>query len=264
MIMRTEGTLLNLTGGVQLKRRVQHPKVQECRDRETPYWFIRYWHDELSPDGTIKVTRKREIIGPSRRPNAIGKKEAETRRDTFMAKLNKAPSQCEAASEAKQPVEIRAILFGNLEQMWREDFVEREVGGRSLIAKSTRAKYINHLENHVIPRWKGTRLAEFKSKDVLDWLMTECDSWYMNGRLAQHHERNILEGPGLGNPAGHFRQPDAQGKTPPEVGSPGEAPAHGRGDRAGACTPRRPKPAHLRNPSGHWHPHLRGLSQACN
>ena len=189
MITRTEGTLLNLTGGAQLKRRVQHPTLQECRDRDTPYWFIRYWHDELRPDGTVKPTRKREIIGPSRGPNAIGKKEAETRRDTFLAKLNAAPSRCEAASAAKQPVEIGAILFGKLAQMWRDDFVEREVGGRSLIAKSTRAKYINHLENHIMPRWKETRLAELKSKDVLNWLMNQCLSWYMMADL-----RNIMSG----------------------------------------------------------------------
>jgi integrase len=189
MITRTEGTLLNLTGGVQLKKRVQHPKVQQCRDREMPYWFFRYWHDELRPDGTVKTTRKREIIGPSNGPNAFGKKEAESRRDAFLANLNAAPSQCEAAVFAKAPVEIGAILFGKLAELWRLDFVEREIGGRGLIAKSTRAKYINHLENHILPRWKDTRLAEFKAKAVFDWLLTECDSWYVMADL-----RNIMSG----------------------------------------------------------------------
>jgi integrase len=102
--------------------------------------------------------------------------------------VNAAPSRCEAAT-AKEAVEIDAILFGKLAEMWRDDFVIREVGGRALIAKSTRAKYINHLENHIMPRWKDTRLAEFKSKDVLDWLMMECDSWYMMSDL-----RNIMSG----------------------------------------------------------------------
>jgi len=43
--------------------------------------FIRYWHDELLPDGAVKPTRKRHIIGPSRGPRAIGKKQAEIARD---------------------------------------------------------------------------------------------------------------------------------------------------------------------------------------
>jgi hypothetical protein len=86
MIMPNKGTLLNLTGGGQLKRRVQQPKVQECRDRQMPYWYFRYRHDELRPDGAVKTTRKRQIIGPSRGPQAIGKKEAETRREAFLAK----------------------------------------------------------------------------------------------------------------------------------------------------------------------------------
>jgi integrase len=189
MIMRSEGTLLTLTGGVQLKKRVQHPKVDECRDRDMPYWFFRYRHDELLPDGTVKTTRKREIVGPSRGPDAIGKREAETKRDVFLAKLNVAPSQCEAALAAKEPVEIGAILFGKLAEMWRNDFVEREVGGRALIAKSTREKYINHVENHILPRWKDTRLAKFRAKDVLDWLQAECESWYMMADL-----RNIMSG----------------------------------------------------------------------
>ena len=72
MITASEGNLLRLTGGVRLKQRVQHPKVDECRDREAPYWFIRYWHDELLPGGGVKTTRKRHIIGPSRGPQAIG------------------------------------------------------------------------------------------------------------------------------------------------------------------------------------------------
>jgi integrase len=73
--------------------------------------------------------------------------------------------------------------------MWRKDFVEREVGGRSLVAKSTRAKYINHLENHILPRWKDTRLAELRAKGALDWLQETCESWYMMADL-----RNIMSG----------------------------------------------------------------------
>jgi hypothetical protein len=74
MIAPNNATLLRQTGGVRLKQRVQHPRVEECRDRHNPYWFFRYRADELLPDGTVKTSRKRHIIGPSRGPDAIGKK----------------------------------------------------------------------------------------------------------------------------------------------------------------------------------------------
>jgi len=188
-VRANDGNLLMLTGGVRLKQRVQHPKINECQDREKPYWFFRYWDDELLPDGTFKTSRKRYIIGPSRGSNAIGKKQAETARDKFLSELNAAPSSCEAAVKAKEPIEIGAILFGKLAEMWRKDFVEREIGGRALIAASTRAKYINHLENHILPRWKDTRIAEFRAKEVLDWLHGECESWNTMADL-----RNIMSG----------------------------------------------------------------------
>jgi integrase len=186
---RNEGILRALTGDVALKQRVQHPKINECRDRTKPYWFFRYWQDELLADGTIKTTRKRRIVGPSKGLNALTKKQAEGERDKFLAELNAAPSRCGAAAAGQQTIDVGAILFGNLAQMWRTDFVEREVGGRSLVAKSTRAKYINHLENHILPRWNDTRLAEFRAKGVLDWLQETCESWYMMADL-----RNIMSG----------------------------------------------------------------------
>ncbi|HEV3331394.1 MAG TPA: hypothetical protein VG096_10455, partial [Bryobacteraceae bacterium] len=55
---------------------------------------------------------------------------------------------------APKKIASKALIFGKLAEMWRADFVEREVGGRALIAASTRAKYINHLGNHILPRWK--------------------------------------------------------------------------------------------------------------
>src|SRR6185369_6615735 len=105
-ITANEGILLRLSGGVCLKQRVQHPKINECRDRGAPYWFFRYWDDELQPAGTVKTSRKRRIIGPSRGPNAIGKKQAELERDKFLAERNAAPSPCEAAVVARAPAEV--------------------------------------------------------------------------------------------------------------------------------------------------------------
>ena len=158
-MLGTEGTLQALTGGVRLKNRVQHPKVQECRDRGTPYWFVRYYHDALQPDGMVVTTRKRKIIGPSRGPNAISRKQAEIERDRFLVEFNAAEAPWESTVAAAAPTEVGAILFGKLAEMWRRDFVEHEVGGRALIARSTREKYINDLENHILPagRTRGSQ-----------------------------------------------------------------------------------------------------------
>jgi len=172
----TGGTLQALTGGVRLKNRVQHPKVNECRDRGMPYWFFRYRDDDLLPGGTIKTTRKRRIVGPSKGPNAISRKQAEVERDRFLVELNCADAPCDRSVAETKPADIGAILFGKLADLWRSDFVERKIGERSLIAASTREKYIIHLENHIQPRWKTVRLAEFRAKEVLDWLQEECTS----------------------------------------------------------------------------------------
>lgn len=189
MMFGTGGTLQALAGDVRLKNRVQHPKVQECRDRRAPYWFFRYRSDEWVADGTLRTTRKRRIIGPSQGPNSIGRKQAELERDRFLLELNAAATPCQSAVERAGPLETGAIVFGKLAAMWRADFVERKVGERSLIATSTKAKYINHLDNHILPRWKDVPLTEFRAKDVLDWLQQECTSWHTMADL-----RNIMSG----------------------------------------------------------------------
>src|SRR5271165_4039766 len=104
MMLGNNANLQALTGGVRLKQRVQHPKVHERKDRASYYWFFRYRQDELRPDGTIKVTRKFHTIGPSRGENAIAKKQAESRRDAFLAEVNAAPTRCEAVVAATKAV----------------------------------------------------------------------------------------------------------------------------------------------------------------
>ncbi len=188
-MLANEGTLLALTGGARLTRRVHPPKVHERKDRGTQYWFFRYRTDDIQPDGTIKTSRKFHTIGPSRGVGALSKKQAEVERDKFLADLNAAPSRCEAAVVAKAPIDPNMIIFGKLAQLWRTDYVEREVGGNPLVAASTRAKYSAHLGNHILPRWKDTRLGEFRTKEITDWLQTTCHSWYAMDDL-----RNIMSG----------------------------------------------------------------------
>jgi integrase len=186
MITAHNATLLELTGGIRLNQRVQHPKVHERKDRGSYYWFFRYRRDELLPDGSIKTTRKFHTIGPSRGENATAKKQAELRRDAFLAELNAAPTRCAAVVVASQPVEVAAILFGKLAEMWRKDYVDNP---KVKLATPTREKYRARLDNHILSRWKDTRLGEFRTKEILDWLQNECSSWHMMIDL-----RNVMSG----------------------------------------------------------------------
>jgi len=181
-----EGTLLTLTGGVRLKRRVQHPKVHERKDRGSFYWFFRYRYDELLADGSIKTSRKFHTIGPSRGTNAIPKRQADATRDTFLANLNAAPTRCEATVAAKRPIEVSVILFGKLAEQWRQDYVDNP---KVRLATPTREKYRTRLDTHILPRWKDVRLGELRAKEILDWLQHECSSWHMMIDL-----RNIMGG----------------------------------------------------------------------
>jgi len=187
MITGLNATLLNLTGGVRLPQRVQHPSVIERKDRSQHYWYFRYRHDELLPNGKIKTSRKFHTIGPSRGDGARTKKQAEVERDKFLLELNRAPTRCEAAVVAQQPVEFNAIIFGRLAELWRKDYVENP---KVRLATPTRDKYRMRLDTHILPRWKDARLADLEeSKAILDWLQHECTSWYMMIDL-----RNIMSG----------------------------------------------------------------------
>ena len=88
--------------------------------------------------------------------------------------------------QAQQPIDVRAIIFGKLAEMWRNDYVDNP---KVKLATPTREKYRSRLDNHILPRWKDTRLGEFRSKDILDWLQHDCSSWHMMIDL-----RNIMSG----------------------------------------------------------------------
>lgn len=186
-----EGTLLALTGVTALKQRVQRPSVHERKDRGSYYWFFRYRHDEVLPDGSVKTMRKFHTIGPSRGEGAMSRKQAIAARDEFLAGLNSAATRPEAVIVARAPEaapDPGAILFGKLAELWRTDYVEKLAAGRPLIASTTRQKY-NYALSRILPRWKDIRLNQIRAKDVMDWLQSECASWYAMADL-----RNVMSG----------------------------------------------------------------------
>ena len=92
-----------------------------------------------------------------------------------------------AAAAGNQPVEARAIIFGKLAELWRQDYVDNP---KVRLATPTREKYRSRLDSHILPRWKDARLGDLDdSKAILDWLQHECSSWYMMIDL-----RNVMSG----------------------------------------------------------------------
>jgi integrase len=191
-----EVTLLTLLTGGRLKRRVQHPKIEECQDYKRWYYFFRYYDDEIQPDGSVKTTRKRHICGFSRgrgKGRSMGEDtitftRAEEIRDDFLHDLNAAPTRTEAAIQAQEtkPPEPGDFKFGVLAELWRKDYVDNP---KVRLATPTRLKYNDRLDTHILPRWKDARLSDLNdSKAVLDWLH-KCTSWYMMIDL-----RNIMSG----------------------------------------------------------------------
>jgi integrase len=176
-----EGNLQSLTGGLQLKIRIQHPGVHERTDRGGSYWYFRYWEDVLRQDGTTKAVRKFRTLGPSKGETRLSKKQAEVERDKFLATINK--------PTIEQKVADGLALFRKMVEKYRAAHVEAEVAGRFLLSKPTRDKYIIHLEQRIVPQWGDRRLCEIKPDEVQQWLFKTCDSWHMMNDL-----RGIMSG----------------------------------------------------------------------
>ena len=118
---------------------------------------------------------------------ALTANQAEAERDRFMEQFSARPlREAPVVVPTENP---GATLFGTLAELWEWDYVEAVVGGKPLVAASTKAKYRHHLHNRILPQWAGTRICDFRAKDILDWLQKESGSWYMMTDL-----RNIMSG----------------------------------------------------------------------
>jgi len=156
--------------------RVQHPQVLQRTDRKGTYWFFRFWQDEPLPDGSVKTTRKFQTIGPSYGQNALTQVEAEARRDRVLAGLITSPPLTQAEVQPQEMAPVGTILFGELAEMWRQDYVENP---KIRLAEATRIKYRTRLRHHILPRWRDVPISQMRSREILDWLHAECTSWYM-------------------------------------------------------------------------------------
>jgi hypothetical protein len=153
-MLRDDGNLQSLTGGLKLKVRIQHPGVHERTDRGVSHWYFRYWDDILQADGTPKPTRKFHTIGPSKGENRLSKRQAEVERDKFLAKLNK--------PTIEEKIADGLILLKKMVEKYQAAHVKAQVAGRYFLAKPTREKYKLHLEHRIVPKWGDRRLCEIK------------------------------------------------------------------------------------------------------
>ncbi|MBM3741034.1 MAG: phage integrase family protein, partial [Acidobacteria bacterium] len=180
-MLLNDGNLQALTGGLQLRIRIQHPGVHERTDRGGSYWYFRYREDVLQADGSTKAIRKFNTIGPSKGENKLTKRQAEVERDKFLAKINKPTVQ--------EKIADGLALFSKMVEKYRAAHVEAAVAGHFLLAKPTREKYIIHLEQRIVPQWGARRLCEINPDEVQQWLFDTCDSWHMMNDL-----RGIMSG----------------------------------------------------------------------
>jgi integrase len=170
MMFGLEGNVLTLAGGLQVKPRVQHPSVTQRKDRKGSPWIFRYYADEIQADGSTKLLRKYQEVGPSKGDGAITKKQAEIERDKFLAKVN-APTVDEAIDKIST---TGFVLFGVVANMYEQGYLARE----KQIAKPTREKETFFLTRYLVPRWGAHRLNQIQPKAVEDWLHTTFDSWW--------------------------------------------------------------------------------------
>jgi hypothetical protein len=147
-----DGNLLSLTGGLKPRVRIQHPEVHERTDRGGSYWFFRYWDDVLQADGTTKPIRKFHVVGPSKGEERLSKKRAEVERDKLLAKINK--------PTIEEKVANGLVLLEKFVERFKTAHVNAEAGGRYLLKKPTREKYLLHLDQKIVPNWGKKRLCE--------------------------------------------------------------------------------------------------------
>ncbi|MEI9814323.1 MAG: hypothetical protein WDO18_17515, partial [Acidobacteriota bacterium] len=215
MMLKREGKLHALAGGLRVKARVQHPQVKPRKDREGCPWVFRYWFDEILSNGSVKALRKYQSVGPSKGEGAITKKEAESRRDKFLVELN-APT-VEIAEE--KAAEEGVALFGEVAKMYEQGYLGRE----NQIAKPTRVKETFYLNKYIVPQWGNFRLNQIKPKAVEDWLHATFDSWWTMHGVRAIFSRIFYYAEGHGLWGGRQAQSSKQGearKEAPQVRTP--------------------------------------------
>ena len=107
-----------------------------------PFWYIHYW---CATERTGEDDSGNPTPWPREWRCRADSKKAEAERYRSLKDL---ASTCERKEPLVLPPNAGEILFGILAEIWEWDYVERLVGGKPLIAASTKGKYRNPLHNH--------------------------------------------------------------------------------------------------------------------
>jgi integrase len=152
-----DGSLLTLTGGLKVKARVQHPKVNQRGFKGTRIWFIRYWKDELRPDGSSIPKRAYKTLGMAAGPDKLTEKQAIGERDKFLAGVNN--------PTVEDALQSGVALFGEVAKKFSSAFLNNKD-----LCKTTYQKWADtQLKLYIIPRWGGHRLNEIKPLELQEW-----------------------------------------------------------------------------------------------
>ena len=86
---------------------------------------------------------------------------------------------------------------------------------QSLITRpATRDKYINHLENHILPRWRDVHCAIFVRRKFSTRFSRSVHPGTPWLTVPDVIERDCAQGPGMGDLSGQLLQSDApRGET---------------------------------------------------
>jgi integrase len=133
-----------LTDDSMPRQRFQDPQIQQSKNGA---FFIRPWVDVVTAAG-LERKKKTIVLGPS----GIGKRAAVAKKNEVMATINRADYviQCQ-------------IPFGQ----FLDEYTVRHV---RKLAASTRAKYENHLKNHIRPAFGELMFCDVSPLRIDDWL----------------------------------------------------------------------------------------------
>lgn len=141
------------------RERYQEPTLQQT---SRGVWYIRPWVDVIKDD-SLSRAKKTITIG------VMGKREAQAKAREIMATINRADY-----------VIASQINFGQFVTEYECLHVDK-------LAASTRAKYKNHLKNHIRPAFEKLMLCDLQPLFVQQWLDAKTLSWSTKTDI-----RNIL------------------------------------------------------------------------
>ncbi|GAB4365551.1 MAG: hypothetical protein OHK0021_09170 [Bryobacter sp.] len=133
------------------RQRHQDPKLEQTKGKR-PKWCFRANIDKVSEEGTVYRVPKRFYLGYV---GEMPKRTAEVERRRILTEINRTDYILKTQ-----------IPFSDFVSLYVRDHLSHP----EKFAASTRAKYENHLRNHILPAFGKLLLGQISTKDIDDWL----------------------------------------------------------------------------------------------